>query len=58
MKDKISIRTEELLDLLRQKEEFVKLQTYLLNTPFEESLDSINLQFSKLIKKVVRKIVQ
>ena len=58
MKDKISIRTEELLDLLRQKEEFVKLQTYLLNTPFEELLDSINLQFSKLIKKVVRKIVQ
>jgi len=58
MKDKISIRTEELLDLLRQKEEFVKLQTYLLNTPFEESLDSINLHFSKLIKRVVRKIVQ
>ncbi len=57
MKDKISIRTEELMDLLRQKEDFVKLQAYLLNTPFEESIDSINLHFSKLIKRVVRKLV-
>ena len=56
MQDKTSIRTEELLDLLRQKEAFVKLHTYLLNTPFEESVDSINLHFNRLIKRAIRKL--